>query len=414
MLRIRGIVLGLLTLSAIATHMLDRDSSTSPNEAFSFDPGFDIRAVDALAVALPSHSWEFGTASEALLELWNSTLSVFGPTPFEAASELSPAVSVASIPSLAYAQSNIILGTGANVLQDGDGAVGDPASLGVSAILLGKLGDETLKAAAAREAEYLLTGAPRFWNGAISQRSNYSELWADFMYMAPPFLAYYAVETSNAQLLQQTVEQCGLYRQVLQANLSSSTLYKGIWEHIIGPVNLDTGVWSTGNAWAAAGMTRVLATVLKAPSSITNGWKDSAVADLTQWIKEILDGVIRGKAITMAPSGLLRNYLNDASGDGHGYGETSGTALLASVAYRLVILQPDVFHANGNMTYINWAEGIRNTLGKHITANGTATPAVNPLDWSDTTPYTAGSPEGQNFVILMYVAWRDCVIAGVC
>jgi len=271
-----------------------------------------------------------------------------------------------------------------------------------------------LKAAAAREAEYLLTGAPRFWNGAISQRSDYSELWADFLYMAPPFLAYYAVETANAELLQQTVEQCGLYRQVLQANFSSSTSYRGIWEHIIGPVNLDTGVWSTGNAWAAAGMTRVLATVLKAPSSITSGWKDNAVTELTQWIKEILDGVIGGTAFTMAPSGLLRNYLNDVSGDGHGYGETSGTALLASVAYRAVILQPDIFYVNGDTTYINWAEGLRKTLGNHITVNGTATPAVNPLDWSDTTPYTAGSPEGQNFVVLMYAAWRDCVFAGVC
>lgn len=114
----------------------------------------------------------------------------------------------------------------------------------------------------------------------------------------------------------------------------------------------------------------------------------------------------------MAPNGLLRNYLNDTSGDGHGYGETSGTALLASVAYRLVILQPDVFPTD--TTYINWAEGIRKTFGKHITANGTATPAVNPLNWLDTMPYTAGSPEGQNFVVLIYVAWRDCVIAGVC
>lgn len=26
----------------------------------------------------------------------------------------------------------------------------------------------------------------------------------------------------------------------------------------------------------------------------------------------------------------------------------------------------------------------------HITSNGTATPAVNPLGWSDTAPWTAG------------------------
>ncbi|KAF9058471.1 Six-hairpin glycosidase-like protein [Rhodocollybia butyracea] len=387
-------------------------TSRGSDKVFPLDPGFDIRAVVELAVSLPSHSWEFGTASEALLELWNSSLSVFGPTPFEAASELFQDISVVnSIPSLSYARSNIVFGTGADVLSNGDGAVGDPASLGVSAVLLGISGNETLKAAAAREANYLLTEAPRFWNGAISQRVGYAELWADFVYMAPPFLAYYAVVNSDAKLLQQTVEQCGLYRQVLQKNVSSSTPYKGIWEHIIGPVNQDTGVWSTGNAWAAAGMTRVLATVLKAPSAITSGWKDSAVADLTQWIKEIVDGVIDGEHFTVASDGLLRNYLNDVSGDGHGYGETSGTALLASVVYRLVILQPDIFH---DRTYIDWADGLRETLAEHITSNGTATPSVNPLNWADTVPYTAGSPEGQSFQVLLYSAWRSCVLAGVC
>ncbi|KIK70023.1 hypothetical protein GYMLUDRAFT_53143 [Collybiopsis luxurians FD-317 M1] len=415
MLRFSEIALGLFSLSVIpisvSISLPVRAPSSAANDVFLLNPGFDIRAVASLAVSLPSHSWEFGTASETLLELWNSSLSVFGPSPFQTVSALSHhTFAVQYIPSLVYAQKNIVFGTGANVLADGDGAVGDPASLGVSAVLLGDIGkNQTLKDAAAREAQYLLTGAPRFWNGAISHRADYPELWADFIYMAPPFLAWYAVDTSDPQLLQQTVAQCGLYRQVLQQNVSASTSYNGIWEHIIGPVNQDTGVWSTGNAWAAAGMTRVLATVIKAPSWITAGWKDEAVTQLTQWIKEILDGVIHGKAITTT-SGLLRNYLDDVSGDGHGYGETSGTALMASVAYRMVILRPDIF----DVSYINWAEGRRRTLGGHITANGTASPSVNPLNWDDTVPYTAGSPEGQNFVVLMYAAWRDCVFAGIC
>ena len=40
-----------------------------------------------------------------------------------------------------------------------------------------------------------------------------------------------------------------------------------------------------------------------------------------------------------------------------------------------------------------------------------ATPAMNPLNWHDTTPYTSGSPEGQD---LVFAAWRDCVYAEVC
>lgn len=50
-------------------------------------------------------------------------------------------------------------------------------------------------AASDRQADHLLNVVPRFWNGAISQREDVAELWSDFMYMAPPFLAYYAVAT---------------------------------------------------------------------------------------------------------------------------------------------------------------------------------------------------------------------------
>ena len=71
--------------------------------------------------------------------------------------------------------------------------------------------------------------------------------------MAPPFLAYYAVDTFDEELLQDTVEQCGFYREALQANISHSVPYKGVWEHIVGPQSADLGLWSTGNAWAAGG-----------------------------------------------------------------------------------------------------------------------------------------------------------------
>ncbi|KAF9446020.1 hypothetical protein P691DRAFT_795008 [Macrolepiota fuliginosa MF-IS2] len=384
---------------------------------FPFDPGFDIRSVAALAKSIPSHSWEFGTASETLLELYDPDISVFGSSPFSVTPQYLR-THTGQIQALEYAKSVITLGTGVNGLADGDGAVGDPASLGVSAVLLSDYltgGDGAPYGAAADgEVDYIINDAPRWTNGAISHRANYAELWADFVYMAPPFLAYYAVHTSNLTLLQATVEQCGLYRDVLQSLVSD-----GLWEHIIGPNSPDHGLWSTGNAWAAAGMTRVLATVKKAPKSLFTSakdaqWKGDAIDSLTTWIKEILDGAIDSPQ----ESGLLRNYLDDVSGDGHGFGEISGSSLLASVAYRMAVLRPDVFvnPYGGNGKYLDFAEGIRTVLGQddHITSNGTATPAVNPLGWGDTTPFTAGSPEGQNFVVLLYVAWRDCIKAGIC
>jgi rhamnogalacturonyl hydrolase YesR len=235
--------------------------------------------------------------------------------------------------------------------------------------------------------------------------------------MAPPFLAYYGAATGNLALLRESVFQCGAYRDTLQLK---NGLSDGLWQHIIGPENFDPGLWSTGNGWAAAGMARVLATVLKAPVAQQDpSWRDSAITSLTTWIKEIVDGAMN------APSdgGLLRNYLNDTV-SAHGFGETSGSALLASVVYRMVVMRPQDFDPQ---TYVGWAQGIRRALGlgwfdqksfqwvDHVDkGNGTVRPAVNPLGWDDVNPYMLGSPEGQEFVVMLYAAWRDCVAVGKC
>jgi hypothetical protein len=136
-------------------------------------------------------------------------------------------------------------------------------------------------------------------------------------------------------------------------------------------------------------MTRVLATVMKAPIAVGTSWRATAITDLTAWIKEIVDGA---RAAPMT-GGLLRNYLNDTT-TGHGFGEISGSSLIAAVAYRMVVLAPQAFPTK---TYVPWADSIRKVLGSkdasgkpHITSNGTATPAVNPLAWLDTKPWTAG------------------------
>ena len=228
--------------------------------------------------------------------------------------------------------------------------------------------------------------------------------------MAPPFIAYYGAATNDESLLLEAAEQCVLYRQILQANTTAT--YKGVWEHIIGANSQDLGLWSTGNAWAAAGATRVLATVMKAPIAYSCSWRSEVIEKLTEVIKEIVDGAMNSPP----DGGLLRNYLNDTV-TAHGYGEISGSSLLASVVYRMAVLQPAYF----TWEYIEWAEGIRTLLGQndahgnpHVTADGIVTPAVNPLNWYDTTPFTKGSPEGQNFVVLLYAAWRDCIQTGMC
>lgn len=272
------------------------------------------------------------------------------------------------------------------------GAAGDPASLGTSAILIGQTDNDFLEAAD-RQVQHLLNDVPRWSNGAISHRESVAELWADFVYMAPPLLAYWAVQTSDADLLSEAVQQCLLYRDVLAVAEDSGESAAGLWHHIIGPENQDLGIWSTGNAWAAAGMTRVLATALRAPS----GLGDSADKEgLKSAIRAILDGAVRlDDAEPDEP--LLRNYLDDPSW----FGELSGTSLLAATAYRMAVLEPDEFGS-----YASWADAKRHEVTDRIGSDGLLYPVINPLNWSDRTP-AGESPEAQSFAVLLFAAYRE-------
>lgn len=234
---------------------------------------------------------------------------------------------------------------------------------------------------------------------------------ADWMYMVPPAFAYYAIDSNQPQVMVETLKQCEQYREVLQANITDP--WKGVWHHIVGPQSPELGLWSTGNAWAVGGMSRVLATIHKAPKGILEpAFVDEASGKLVQFIKEILDGALASPR----DDNLLRNYLNDTT-TGHGFGEISGTTLMASVSYRLAVLLPEQFGSK----YVEFADDVLKTIagkdkdGKpHVTSTGVVTPAVNPLGWGDVEPWTTGSPEGNNFVVLLYAAWRDCIQANHC
>ncbi|KAJ7574098.1 hypothetical protein C8J56DRAFT_1008103 [Mycena floridula] len=303
-------------------------------------PNFDIQKITTIAQKILSHSWEYGTAAEALLELYNPELSVFGPQPFPVLS-----INANRVAALAYASKHIVIGK--NGLSNGSGATGDPASLGTQS-----------KCAKATQAQTntLVSKPPRYSNGEISQCYDVAELCL-------------------------TVDQCKDYRAIL-----------------ISP-SVRIGLWSTGNGWAAAGMARILATAMKAPlDSQYDSFKAESTSSLIGWIKEILDAAIK---ITFVYR-LLPNYWDAKPGDRHGFGEISRSSLIESVVYRMAIMAPSQIGGS----YIQWAENIRVTIGtsSHVTFKGIATPAINPLDWKDTRPYTSGSPEGQSFIVLMYAA----------
>ena len=67
---------------------------------------------------------------------------------------------------------------------------------------------------------------------------------SDFIYMVPPFLAYYGVVTRNRTLLAESYNQIQLYRNYLFDPTAS------LWKHVLlGVSQNDDGFWSTGTVF---------------------------------------------------------------------------------------------------------------------------------------------------------------------
>jgi hypothetical protein len=134
------------------------------------------------------------------------------------------------------------------------------------------LTDMRFSIAAGDQLGYLLNVAPRSASGAISHRVDQVELWcvcsvdsfypkcraeaealtchlarmqtrSDFVYMAPPFIAYFGAlqnDSGGMALLQTAYDQVRLYRDALfDANVS-------LWRHIAMGSMVDSGHWATG------------------------------------------------------------------------------------------------------------------------------------------------------------------------
>jgi len=378
-----------IILSALASFFLYTSNFHSSASSTPI-PDLDIplTLITERAKALASHSREYGTLAEALLELHNPSLAVFSSRAF-------PADAVPAHPpwldvqGLEYAQHFIGIDNGSAALADSDGSAADPAALGVAAVMIGQADGAFLKAAQ-QQLHLLRKQTPRLDNGAISHIDDEAEAWANFVALVPPFFAYYAVVSSDLALLDEAVEQVRLYRALLRDESS------GLWRHVYGPRDEDSGFWSTGCGWAAMGMARTAATIRNwspaASREKARGW-----SILATWVKEIVDAVI---ANDDDKSGLLRNYLDDTDY----FGDTSGSALMAATVYRMAVLEPTVF----GKKYVQWAEKKTIAVMKQVDHHtGIVAFATNPIEPTSRIPMVTGSSEGQSFILMLYAARLD-------
>ncbi|KAI9000936.1 Six-hairpin glycosidase [Trametes punicea] len=347
-----------------------------------------ISKVKANMLQIATHSWEIGTAMEALTELEWSSLSVFG-------GPLPPPVKLPSGTASDVIQwaTQIVRAKDPNALPliDGDGAVGDPASIGVAVLLTNwtrtNRSDNEFSTAAGHQLKYLLDVAPQTSDGAISQRADQVQLWADFVYMAPPFIAYYGAlkeGSGGLSLLQIAYKQCKLYRQYLRDA-------SGLWKHIVLGDWQDNHHWGTGNAWAAAGMLRVLETI---KHSKLASQLESEQADLTSWINEIVSSAWTYQHT----NGTLYNYIDESDS----FADSSSTALLAAVTYRMATL-------TGNNSHISAANKAYTLIKSSVDSNGWLLNTVDPETFDTPSQPGSHSPEGQAFVLLLQSAYRDYI-----
>ena len=95
--------------------------------------------------------------------------------------------------------------------------------------------------------------------------------------------------------------------------------------------------------------------------------------------------------------GALHNVINDTNS----FTDTSSTALIASVAFRLAVLKAD------NSTYISNATAAYGFVKSNIDSNGWLRNTVDPLSFYSRSDPNVPSPEGQSFVLLLEAARRD-------
>jgi len=360
-------------------------------------------------------SWELGVRAQAILEFNATTYSVFSATPLPPPARVPDALSAALAPYFGIARDIVgaqnATGDGPQPLME-DGSAADPAANGPCVLLAnwtaadGADSANDYAGAARRQLEYLLSDVvPKTADGAISHRVSEVQLWSDFMYMVPPFLAYYGAMTGNRTLLEQAHDQARLYRDHLRDKKT------GLWRHVVmGDEWDDEGFWTTGQGWAAAGMLRVHATI---QNSAYAGDLRKEQGDLKKWVVELLNDAYE----YLDSTGLFANYADQSPTVGDaGFYDAAGTAAVAYSAYRACThldacgsipaaerSRQALFASAGAPDDSNGAfAGM-----EHFTEDGWLTPVVNPHSVHEEGEK---SGEGQAFVVLLHAAyseWRD-------
>ncbi|CAE6426019.1 unnamed protein product [Rhizoctonia solani] len=369
--------------------LLPRQDDPAPTQLLS-PP--QIASVEARMLEQSKGSWELGTATQSLFEYEYPLFSVYGDNFMTPPNSLPKFADISKVLKIT---DQVLLTRPPGVLSFmPDQAAGDPPSLGVSMLFANwtvrspsYTNSSNYASTIIDQLNYSLTRAPRAPNGAISHRADQVQLWADSVYMLPPFLAYFGALHKDEGVMRAAYDQVRFYRDLL---FDGSV---GLWRHIVLGNGEDLNHWSTGNGWAAAGIMRVLTTIKE--SSLSRKFVVEQ-ANLEGWALEIINNVWKYQQ----QNGTLLNYATDGSS----FADSASTALLAAATYRLAThLESTGSNANIDSAIASAARA-RTLVSRSIDADGWLQNVVDPWNF----PLRGSrSAEGQAFVLSLEAAYRD-------
>jgi unsaturated rhamnogalacturonyl hydrolase len=227
------------------------------------------------------------------------------------------------------------------------------------------LSDTELKNAAGRMVSYLLETAPRTDNGYIHHSYHGPELWADSIYMAPPFMAYAGYPEEGYFQAKGIIERLWIEKESLFA-------YR--W-------NADTmqithpNLWGLANAHAISGMTKLIAHL---PENMT-----TEKNELKELVKKHIEGCLK----YIREDFLFHNNINDPST----FVETSLPMRLADTIFK------GIEAGWLDRTYLETAQNIRRSVHEKVDDLGYVIGVPGPPSYS----VPGRSSEGQAFFLMM-------------
>ncbi|MDR1617966.1 MAG: glycoside hydrolase family 88 protein [Treponema sp.] len=315
------------------------------------EPEDTVARVKIALLAMQRHSWEQGTAMQALLEQGDREMVI------------------AMAAEAVYRQ----IADGRAAIIGAVDAVTDPCSVGEALLYAcGETGNPALKRGCDALLQWALHRAPRSKGGVLYHVESKPQFWSDSMYMLPPFLA-----------------AAGYYDEAL-VNLYGywDALYDGeaklmghIWDDE-KKVFVRGAHWGGGNGWTLAAFARIY-------DLLPDRYEEDR-RRIAEMSRSLVDGVIAH----IRPDGLFHDVVDDPAT----FVETNLSQMLAYTIYRAVRSK----WLDGS--FLSTAEKLYGAARKKIDAYG----LVRDCCGAPSFDKPGVSPEGQAFYLLMEAAREKC------